>query len=123
VTRRLILEDDREFLLPVHALRETEKHRVTLCRRTGLSHAEFVRILETLLAALRIVPDETTFPFREAALAIVRDIDPDDEQFIACCLAFPGSVLWSDDKALQQQDAVRIVTTEELKKVSTIPSV
>ncbi len=115
MTRRLILESDRRLLFPRKGLEEVEKYRVELCRRTGLAQKSFVRLLERLLACMERVKDETFETHLKNADELVKDIDPDDAAFIACCLAFPGSVLWSDDKALQQQDAIRIVTTEELR--------
>jgi len=47
-------------------------------------------------------------------LEIVKDIDPDDVLFVACALAHPNSVIWSDDKKLKSQSKVKILNTRDI---------
>ena len=51
---------------------------------------------------------------KEEALEIVKDIDIDDTLFVACALAFPNSIIWSDDKKLKEQNKINILNTKEI---------
>ncbi|MEK6963600.1 MAG: PIN domain-containing protein [Nanoarchaeota archaeon] len=70
-----------------------------------------------LLRKVVVVPSEVLYSFREEALNIVKDIDMDDVLFVACALAFPGSMIWSDDKKLKRQSRVDVLNTSEMMSV------
>ena len=53
---------------------------------------------------------------KEQAVEIVKNIDLDDAIFVACALAYPESVIWSDDKKLKNQKEVKILNTGEMIK-------
>ena len=55
-----------------------------------------------------LVPKESLASHRDDALSIVKDIDTDDAVFIACALAYPNSIIWSDDKKLKKQDKIKL---------------
>ncbi|MBI2574581.1 hypothetical protein HYV82_01730 [Candidatus Woesearchaeota archaeon] len=61
-----------------------------------------------------VVPEEVLEAHKERAIELVRDIDLDDALFIACALAYPKSVIWSDDKKLKRQNAIKILNTAEM---------
>jgi len=44
----------------------------------------------------------------------VKDIDPDDAVFVACILAHPNSILWSDDKKLKKLKNITVRNTQEI---------
>ncbi len=121
LTRYLLCTACQELLLPAFSLHELERHRAALCKRTGLSSRDFVTVLETLLNGMHIVKKERSLPHFAEAARIIDPIDPDDIHFIACCLAHPGSVLWSDDKRLKEQSAVVVLTTQEMKASLDLP--
>ena len=54
------------------------------------------------------------FRYKNQAYELVKDIDPDDILFIACALAYPESIIWSDDKKLKQQHKINIINTTEM---------
>lgn len=91
-----------------------------LLRRSELPHGAFVALLECLLGQIVFVKDEVLDPHIHSAEQIVEGIDPDDAAFIACCLAVPGSVLWSDDKRLKGQTAVTVLNTREITAMLSI---
>lgn len=64
-----------------------------------------------------IVPNEITLPFRKSALEIIKDIDIDDTLFIACALAFPDSIIWSEDKKLKKQNKIKVLNTKEIMRL------
>ena len=84
-----------------------------------MSNEDFTKFMHMIIRKVVVVPTDTLFDFREESIAIMKDIDPDDILFVACALAFPGSVIWSDDKALKRQARVPVMTTAEMLKLRT----
>ena len=91
-----------------------KKHKETLLKKSKMNTTDFNLLLNILLRKVMIVPTEVLFPYRKEAYEIVKDIDQDDTLFIACALAYPDSIIWSDDKRLKQQSKIRIVNTSEM---------
>lgn len=114
LTRRMILEYNGYFLFPYFIFEEMEKHKGELLKKSKMSTKDFNLLLNLLLRTVMIVPTEVLFQYRKEAYEIIKDIDPDDTLFIACALAYPDSVIWSDDKKLKQQTHVRIINTAEM---------
>lgn len=83
-----------------------EKRKGELLKKSEMSAEDFNLLLNLLLRTVMIVPTEVLFQYRKEAYEIIKDIDPDDTIFIACALAYPDSVIWSDDKKLKQQTHV-----------------
>ena len=116
-TRKIILEYAGLFLFPEFIFEEMEKHKRELFRKSGMPENDFNRLLQMLLQKVVIVPNEFLKPYRTEALEIIRDIDPDDVLFMACVLAYPNSILWSDDKNLKTQTRVKVLNTQEIMKI------
>ena len=117
LTRRMILEYNGYFLFPYFIFEEMEKHKGELLKKSEMSAKDFNLLLNLLLKKVMIVPTEVLFQYRKEAYEIIKDIDPDDTIFIACALAYPDSVIWSDDKKLKQQTHVRIINTAEMYEI------
>ena len=113
-TRRLIIEHEEPFLFPEYVFVEFERHKDLLVRKSKLSRASFDALVSILVSGVTIVPHEAIEPYLPYAHRIIDAIDPDDAIFIACVLAHPGSVLWSDDARLKQQNEVEVISTSEL---------
>ena len=114
VTRRMILEYDGFFLFPSFIFEELEKHKGELLKKSGMKRKNFETLLNLLLKKVLIVSTDVLFRYRTQAYELVKDIDPDDTLFIACALAYPGSIIWSDDKKLNQQHKINIINTTEM---------
>ena len=114
VTRRMILEYDGFFLFPSFIFEELEKHKVELLKKSGMKRKNFETLLNLLLQKVLIVSTDVLFRYKTQAYELVKDIDPDDILFIACALAYPGSIIWSDDKKLKQQHKINIINTTEM---------
>lgn len=110
-TRKLILEYDGFFLFPSFIFEEIGKHKGELLQKSGMPAEEFNALLDILLEKVIIVPAEALLRHRKEAWDLVKDIDPDDAVFVACALAFPGSVIWSDDKHLKGIGKVKVLNT------------
>lgn len=77
----------------------------------------FNTLLRLLLKKVVIIPNEVLIPYKKDAYEIVKDIDKNDVIFIACALAYPNSIIWSDDSKLKRQPKVRIINTREIIKL------
>ena len=116
-TRRQILECDNMLLFPVYIFEELEKHKDELMSKSRMEKEDFDALLHLLLSKMIIVPTTSLKPHKEEAVSIIRNIDMDDAVFIACALAYPGSIIWSDDKKLKLQQRIRVFNSSEIKEV------
>lgn len=113
-TRKLILEYEGQFLFPSIIFEEMEKHKEELMKKSGQDKHEFEQLLELILNKVIVVPIEMIISHKELAKKIVEKIDINDAPFIACVLAYKDSLLWSEDKALKQQNKVKVLNTKEI---------
>ena len=89
-------------------------HKDLLLRKSGMNKLEFSKLLGILLQRVLIVPDEVLLQHKKEAIKIIEKIDINDVTFIACCLAYNNSILWSDDKKLKEQTIVKVINTKEM---------
>jgi len=113
-TRRIILKYNEFFLFPQYIFEEMEEHIDELLKKCEISEKEFSKLLSLILKKVMIVPNNALLPYKEKALEIVKDIDKDDVLFVACALAYPESVIWSNDKKLKKQTKVIVLNTKEI---------
>lgn len=116
-TRKLILTYDGFFLFPNFIFEEMENHKEELINKSGMNHEDFNNLFQLILRKVIIVPNEILYNYKNEALKIVKDIDPDDVLFIACVLAYPESILWSEDKKLKRQTKIKVFNTQEIKNI------
>ncbi|MBN2567177.1 hypothetical protein JXB02_03790 [Candidatus Woesearchaeota archaeon] len=114
LTRTLLFSMDQEFVAPAYIVEEAERHRDILMRKSRMNGPDFDLLMRLVMGRVRLVPHETLDKHREMSLRCVGPIDLDDAPFIACALAHPGSVLWSDDSHLKKQSLVPVMTTAEM---------
>lgn len=112
--RHLILQFPGVLLFPSFIYEEIKKHQHELMVKSGMNPNDFQLLLQLLLQNMEIVPATMLMPFLEESRAIMRTIDPNDDVFIACALAHPNSIVWSNDKALKKQTIVRVCNTAEI---------
>ena len=115
--RKIILEYDGKFLFPSYIFEELQEHKKELLQKAQMNADEFDTILQILLKKVFIIPKEALLPFKQEAIDIVKDIDLDDALFFACALAYPESVIWSDDKKLKEQTKIKVCNTPEIVKI------
>ena len=82
-----------------------------------MSEEDFNKLLQLILKKVVIVPNEVLIPYRNEAFEIVKNIDPDDVLFVACALAYPNSIIWSNDGKLKKQSRVKVLNTQEIIKI------
>ena len=115
LTRNIILNADEFFLFPSFIFEEMEEHKGELIKKSSLSTKDFSILLQQILKRVLIVPSEILYTHREEALRIVKDIDIDDVIFVSCALAYPNSIIWSDDKKLKRITKITVLNTKEIK--------
>jgi predicted nucleic acid-binding protein len=114
-SRKFIVEYGSLFLFPEFIFEEMKKHKSELFNKSGMNKADFSKLLQLLLKKVIVVPNSTLLHHRKEALEIVKDIDPGDAIFVACALAYPDSIIWSEDKRLKMQTKIKVMNTLELK--------
>jgi predicted nucleic acid-binding protein len=114
ITRKIILEYDYLFLFPYYIFDEFENHRLYLIEKSNIEVEEFNELLELILSRVTIVSSEVLQKHKTKAIELAKNIDKNDAIFFACALAYPGSAIWSDDKALKKQDKIKILNTSEM---------
>ncbi|MBM3282376.1 MAG: PIN domain-containing protein [Candidatus Diapherotrites archaeon] len=113
-TRKIILEYNGKFLLPEYIFDEMKKHQVMLYQKTKLDEKEFEQLLQIILTKVEVVPIEKLIEQRVQSLQIMEKIDINDALFIACALAYPNSVIWTEDKDFKKQSKIKVMNTAEI---------
>lgn len=116
-TRQIILKYDNLFLFPEYIFEEMERHQQELFEKSQMNKKDFSQLLQIVLKKVIIVPNESLINYRKEALEIIKDIDKDDTIFIGCALAYPNSIIWSDDKKLKLQNKIKVLNTKEIIKL------
>ena len=116
-TRKLILEHEGIFLFPEYIFEEAEKHKDEIFRKSDISAGEFNKLFALILRKVIIVPSEVLEPYCQEAQEIVKDIDINDMFFVACALAYKGSIIWSNDSGLKKQSRIKVINATEAMKL------
>lgn len=111
-TRQLILEYNGLFLFPSYIFEELQKHKEELRKKSKMEG--FETLLAILLKKVEIVPEERLKAHKKEAVELAKNIDLNDAVFFACALTHPGSIIWSDDKKLKNQNRIKIMNTTEM---------
>lgn len=114
ITRRTILEYDGFFLFPSFIFEEMQKHKAELLKKSRMPEEDFGKLLQLILRKVVVVPNEVIVPHKKEAFGIVKEIDQDDVIFVACALAYPNSIIWSNDRKLKEQEKVKVLNTKEI---------
>lgn len=114
ITRRMILDYEGLFLFPEYIFEEMKKHKADLIKKSNMTQEDLQKLMALLLLKVTVIPNEVLQNYKKEAYQIIKDIDPDDVTFIACALAYPNSVIWSDDKKLKNQSTIKIINTNEM---------
>lgn len=114
VVRELVVNSPLELVFPEVILDELREHEEELLEKSGLLKDEYQKLINKLLAYVKILPTEILKPCKENALRIIGAIDKDDAIFFAAALFIKDAVIWSDDKQLKKQKEVIVQNTKEI---------
>ena len=113
VTRKLIFNPLLDLYSPKFALNELSKYRKTVMSKAKIGIGEFGFIERMLSWKIKFIPLEDFKDFLEPAKSICPD--PDDVEYFALALKL-NCPIWSNDKLLKTQNAIKIFSTSELIK-------
>lgn len=113
-TRKIIEDYPIDFLFPEYSLQELLEHQEEICQKAELSNKELSEFIDLFLKNVKIIPTSLTLKFHDQAVEIIKDIDLDDVEIIACALASSGSYIWSNDDGLKKQSRIKVLSTKEL---------
>lgn len=110
-TAELLLRDDLADYAPGYIFEEFARHRGELLEKTHRTEDDFGRFEEVLRSQIEQWPAATV----GLHLGHAREVcpDPRDVPYFALALHLDAAI-WSDDRALADQDAVTVLTTAEL---------
>jgi len=117
ITRRLIVSSGMNFCYPEISLHEIRKHKKLIMEKSGLSEKELGSLLERVLEYIVLIPTEVITEHIGEARSVMLKIDPKDVVFIATALSFKNSIIWSDDKDFERQNAIKVITTKQFAKM------
>lgn len=112
-TRELLLKEEVEFFAPEQLLNEI-KHLLKnpkIRRRLKLDDDDLYELTSAILSHIEFVPEKIFLDFIKQSVSLVAH--PEDSPYIALSLALKIP-LWSNDSALKDQYAVKVLTTSEL---------
>ena len=111
----LFFSDKFHLFTPEYIFAEFEKHKEEILEKTERTTEEFFRLFEILKRRIVLIPLEELTPYVKEAEKITPD--PDDMAYFALALKL-NCAIWSNDKKLKEQDAIKVYHTHELKKLS-----
>ncbi len=109
----ILFSDKFHLFTPEYIFTEFEKHKEEILEKTERTTEEFFRLLEILKRRIVLVPLEELRLYVKEAERITPD--PDDMAYFALALKL-NCAIWSNDKKLKEQGAIKVYHTHELKK-------
>ncbi|MBI4406312.1 hypothetical protein HY571_00160 [Candidatus Micrarchaeota archaeon] len=110
-TTELLFQGDLHLYAQEFMIEEFSKHKEEILEKTNRSESEFFHLLEVLKHRINLVPVEDFASYLEKGKLI--SPDPNDFQYFALALKL-GAVLWSNDKCLKKQNAVKVLATHDI---------
>ena len=112
--------EELELFGPERLVAELSLHRPKVVRYTGGTLAYVAELEEMLMSYVTIVPStRISAAHWEHAFDLVKDIDEDDDQFVALALHL-NCPLWTGDKklvtGLRRKNFKLLITSDELRK-------
>ena len=111
VTRRLFFEERLDIHAPEYLFEEFAEHKDEIIQKAHRSEAEFWEVMDILKSRISVVPVSEFGKCMEKAKEVPPD--KDDAIYFAVAFAIDGAI-WSNDRRLKSQKAVRVLSTEEI---------
>ena len=113
-TRDLIFSDKIILFAPEYLAEEFEEHKLEILEKSRLSESDFQLALSLIFSVINFIPMAEF----ERFIPIARDKCPDEDDLEYFALSLSKNIpIWSDDKALKNQDIINIISTSELIKI------
>ena len=114
ITADILFDDRLRLYSPEFIITEFMKYEDLILKKTKRTKEEFVQFMHQLKERITVLPEEEYFSFLEQA----EKISPDEKDVMYFALAFKLKCgIWSNDKALKEQDKVKIFSTKKLLEI------
>ncbi|MFH1072559.1 MAG: PIN domain-containing protein [Nanoarchaeota archaeon] len=110
-TCELIFSNELSLAAPEYLFEEFTRHQAEILKKSRLSKAEFAVALSLISSQIQFIPYAEFKDKIHQAEQITPD--PNDTEYLALALRLKCPI-WSNDKALKKQDAVKIFSTQEI---------
>lgn len=114
ITRKIILKQYQNFLFPLFIFEEFSKYKNELIKKSKINEKDFNILIRIILTKITIIDSTISKPFQKQAYNIVKNIDINDIEFIACALAIKNSIFWTNDKKLKKIKEIKVLNTKEI---------
>jgi predicted nucleic acid-binding protein len=113
LTAELIFDNDLILVTPEFIIDEFLKYEDLILRKMHRSNEDYVLIMHMLKDIVNVIPEEEYSQYIKEASTF----SPDEKDTLYLALALKlNSAIWSNDKKLQNQDRVKVYSTEILRK-------
>jgi predicted nucleic acid-binding protein len=113
LTRRILLLSPFDMYTLACAHDEIQKYKEELIHKSKLNNEQFDYLIQLLFSKMNFVPAEDIEPFKDSAITIMRDIDPDDSPSLALAMML-NAPIWSNDSHFKRQKAAPVFNTKEI---------
>ena len=110
-TRKIWFNPEIELFVPLFILKEFQKYKQYLQKKSDLKEKEFNVLCEKLLSQVLFVKDSELKPYLPAASSLLKDAK--DLLYLACALK-EDTIIWSEDKGFKKQNRIKTLTTKEM---------
>jgi predicted nucleic acid-binding protein len=116
VTRKLLLSDEFRLYTPKFILEEFFEHINELAIKSNISDKALNTLIKNMIveSKIKIISKDEVKSYIQMAEQI--STDPDDVQYFATALKLKCGI-WSNDKKMKNQSAVKIYTTSDLLEI------
>ena len=111
-TRRILTRNDLILYAPSYALEEIKRYEDEIKKKGKINDSVFDLYKKVISWFVTFVPAKEYALYKEQAIAL--SPDPDDAVYFALALQLQCPI-WSNDKQLKQQTAVKVFSTPEVK--------
>lgn len=112
-TNDLLFSNKIKLFAPEFLLEEIKKYSSEIVKKSGLSEVDLDLALSIIMSTVNLIPFSEFKQFIKKAEEICPD--PKDIEFFALALSL-NCAIWSEDKRLKKQDAIKVISTTELIK-------
>lgn len=112
--RMIIVLSGLDFYYPRSSQKEISKYKKEILEKSGITESEYEEVLNLLFKKIHIIEEDEIQNYLSEASELIGNIDPKDVPFIACALAYPNSVMWSDDRHFEKQNKIKILKQKDI---------
>ncbi len=113
-TSELLFDENLKLYAPEFLITEFMKYEDLILQKTGRTRENFIEIMHCLKEVISTIPKEETAQLSGRA----KLISPDEKDAMYLALAMKLNCgIWSNDKRLKDQDAVKIYQTQEVVEI------